>query len=58
MAKALILQTLGTELEKYLDVPAFERGALSFIQKLIATLELSTLINGTQLYLPMIIKND
>jgi hypothetical protein len=39
MAKALILQESGGELEKYLDVPGFERGDLYYIQKLVAILE-------------------
>jgi hypothetical protein len=39
MAKALILQESGGELEQYLDVPAFERGDLFYIQKLIAILD-------------------
>lgn len=38
MAKALILQEPTEELEKYLDVPAFERGDLFYIQKLVAAL--------------------
>ena len=39
MAKALILEETGDELEKYLDVPAFARGDLYYIQKLVATIE-------------------
>ncbi len=39
MARAMILQAPGTELEQYLDVPAFDRGDLYYIQKLTATLE-------------------
>jgi hypothetical protein len=38
MAKALILQEPGVELEKYLDVSAFARGDLFYIQKLVATI--------------------
>jgi len=38
MAKALILEEPSDELEKYLDVPAFERGDLYYIQKLVATI--------------------
>jgi hypothetical protein len=41
MAKALILQAPGAELEKYLDVPAFARGDLFYIQKLITTINAS-----------------
>jgi hypothetical protein len=58
LAKALILQEAGADLEKYLDVPAFERGDLFYIQKLVATIENHNLINGIQLYMPMIIKKD
>jgi hypothetical protein len=39
IAKALILEESGTELEKYLDVPGFARGDLYYIQKLVAILE-------------------
>ena len=39
MAKSLILQELSDELMKYLDVPAFERGDLFYINKLVATIE-------------------
>lgn len=39
MAKALILQESGLALEKYLDVPAFARGDLFYLQKLVATIE-------------------
>jgi hypothetical protein len=38
MAKALILEEPSDELEQYLDVPAFERGDLYYIQKLVATI--------------------
>jgi hypothetical protein len=38
LAKAWILQQPGTELEKYLDVPAFARGDLFYIQKLVAAI--------------------
>jgi hypothetical protein len=41
MAKALILQEPEAELEKYLDVPVFERGDLFYLQKLIATINAS-----------------
>lgn len=39
LAKAWILDEPGAELEPYLDVPAFPRGDLFFIQKLVATIE-------------------
>ena len=39
MAHALILQESGEALQKYLDVPAFARGDLFYIQKLVATIE-------------------
>jgi hypothetical protein len=39
MAKALILQETADNLEPYLDVPAFERGDLFHIQKLVALIE-------------------
>jgi len=59
LAKAWILQEPGVELEPYLDVPAFDRGDLFFLQKLIVTLEnYSVPGNNPQFYLPMIIKND
>ncbi len=38
MARALILQQSSDQLQPYLDVPAFERGDLYYIEKLIATL--------------------
>jgi hypothetical protein len=38
-ARALILQEPRQELAKYLDVPAFERGDLFYIQNLVAALE-------------------
>lgn len=38
LAKAWILGADGTELEQYLDVPAFARGDLFYIQKLVATI--------------------
>lgn len=38
-AKAYILKESRDELTKYLDVPAFERGDLFYIQNLIATIE-------------------
>jgi uncharacterized repeat protein (TIGR01451 family) len=37
-AKAMILQQSHDELEKYIDVPAFERGDLIYLQNLISTL--------------------
>jgi hypothetical protein len=39
LAKAWILEEPGTELEKYLDMPAFARGDLFYIQKLVAAIE-------------------
>ena len=39
LAKAWILEEPGAELEKYLDVPAFARGDLFYIQKLVAAIE-------------------
>jgi hypothetical protein len=39
LAKAWILKKSGSQLEPYLDVPAFARGDLFFIQKLVATIE-------------------
>ena len=39
LAKAWILDEPGAELEKYLDVPAFARGDLFYIQKLVAAIE-------------------
>jgi outer membrane protein assembly factor BamB len=39
LAKALILREAGVGLEKYLDVPAFARGDLFYIQKLVATIQ-------------------
>ena len=39
MAHALILQEPGDVLQKYLDVPAFARGDLFYIQKLVTTIE-------------------
>jgi hypothetical protein len=39
MAKGLILEERGEDLEKYLDVPGFERGDLFYIQKLVVTLD-------------------
>lgn len=41
-AKALILGESLQELAKYLDVPAFPRGDLSYIQNLVTTLEAAT----------------
>jgi hypothetical protein len=38
-AKAYILKESRQELTKYLDVPAFERGDLFYIQNLIAAIE-------------------
>jgi hypothetical protein len=38
-ARAMILEEPRKELLKYLDVPAFERGDLYYIQKLVATIE-------------------
>lgn len=38
-ARALILQESGDELERYLDVPAFARGDLYYIQNLVAALD-------------------
>lgn len=38
-AKALILKESRQELVKYLDVPAFQRGDLFYIQNLVATIE-------------------
>ena len=40
-AKALILHTPAAELEKYLDIPAFEKGDLFYIQNMIALLKVS-----------------
>ncbi|GAB4275815.1 MAG: hypothetical protein Kow0080_25590 [Candidatus Promineifilaceae bacterium] len=39
MAKAWVLQEDGTQLERYLDVPGFERGDLFYIQMLTAAIE-------------------
>jgi hypothetical protein len=55
-AKAWILDQPREELYKYLDVPAFERGDLFYIQNLVAALEAPT--SGPQpmeVYLPMIL---
>jgi len=41
-AKAFILEQPVDELAKYLDIPAFERGDLFYIQNLIATIERGT----------------
>jgi hypothetical protein len=41
-AKAWILKEPQSELVKYLDVPAFERGDLFYLQNLVATIEAST----------------
>jgi hypothetical protein len=38
LAKAWILRAPGTTLEPYLDVPAFARGDLFYLQKLVATI--------------------
>ncbi|HSL29846.1 MAG TPA: hypothetical protein VK900_11650, partial [Anaerolineales bacterium] len=38
LAKAWIMEEPGTGLEQYLDVPAFARGDLFYIQKLVATI--------------------
>lgn len=38
-AKAYVLKASRTELAKYLDAPAFERGDLFYIQNLVATLQ-------------------
>jgi hypothetical protein len=38
LAKAWILRADGTELEQYLDVPAFARGDLFYLQKLVAAI--------------------
>ncbi|HEY3477180.1 MAG TPA: hypothetical protein VGK56_21370, partial [Anaerolineales bacterium] len=38
LAKAWILEEPGDELEQYLDVPAFARGDLFFLQKLVAAI--------------------
>jgi hypothetical protein len=46
-AKAFILKQSRQELAKYLDVPAFERGDLFYIQNLIATIEAPSGVNGT-----------
>jgi outer membrane protein assembly factor BamB len=51
-AKAYILQDDQQELYKYLDVPAFERGDLFYIQNLIALIEAATsqgLVSSSQL---------
>jgi hypothetical protein len=40
-AKAYILKESRQELSKYLDVPAFEKGDLFYIQNLIATIQAS-----------------
>ena len=39
LAKAWILRDPGSELENFLDVPAFARGDLFYIQKLVAAIE-------------------
>jgi hypothetical protein len=49
-ARAQILQQPREELVKYLDVPAFERGDLFYIQNLIATIEAPS--NGTSPSIP------
>jgi outer membrane protein assembly factor BamB len=46
-AKALILQEPFDELVKWIDVPAFERGDLFYIQNLIAALEATSLFTKT-----------
>jgi hypothetical protein len=43
-ARAMLLQASREELLRYLDVPAFERGDLFYIHKLISTLEASPLL--------------
>jgi hypothetical protein len=40
-ARAYILKQPRSELTKYLDVPAFERGDLFYIQNLVAAIEAS-----------------
>jgi hypothetical protein len=51
-AKAWILNEPRGELTKYLDVPAFERGDLFYIQNLVATLEApSSTANDYRTYL-------
>jgi hypothetical protein len=39
LAKAWILKEGGSQLEPYLDVPAFARGDLFFLQKLVAAIQ-------------------
>jgi hypothetical protein len=57
-AKAYILKQSREELTKYLDVPAFERGDLFYIQNLIAAIEAQPrayLTAGS--FLPLILKH-
>jgi hypothetical protein len=48
-AKAYILKQPYEELVKYLDVPAFERGDLFYINNLVATIEASTTTNSSDI---------
>jgi hypothetical protein len=48
-AKAWILKEPQQELAKYLDVPAFERGDLFYIQNLVAIIEASTTTNSSDI---------
>jgi outer membrane protein assembly factor BamB len=58
-AKALILKEPREELVKYLDVPAFERGDLFYIQNLVAAIEATSVAaNRYPVYLPLIFKDS
>jgi outer membrane protein assembly factor BamB len=58
LAKAWILQEPAEELEPYLDVPAFPRGDLFYIQKLVATIEAKeSPVKGFQQYLPAVLSS-
>jgi hypothetical protein len=53
LAKAWILNEPGSRLEPYLDVPAFARGDLFYIQKLVAAIENYQYVESSvQVYLP------
>ncbi len=49
-AKAYLLKEPREELTKYLDVPAFQRGDLFYIQNLIASIEAPSLSASTPIY--------
>jgi hypothetical protein len=58
LAKAWILQEPAGELEPFLDVPAFPRGDLFYLQKLVATIEAKeSPVKEVQHYLPVVLRS-